>query len=48
MKDYLENKIRQLFCDTGPLERDQVVVLLLGLLDRIQELEAKLKEKNNG
>ena len=44
--DSLEKDIRQLFCDTGPLERDQVVVLLLGILDRIQELEAKLKEKN--
>jgi hypothetical protein len=46
MNDFLEKEIRQLFCDTGPLERDQVVMLLLGLLDRIQELEAKLKERN--
>jgi hypothetical protein len=44
--DSLEKEIRHLLCDTGPLERDQVVVLLLGILGRIQEIEAKLKEKN--
>jgi len=38
--DSLEKDIRQLFCDTGPLDRDTVVVLLLGLLDRIQKIEA--------
>jgi len=42
MNDSLEKEIRQLFCDAGPLERDQVVMLLLGLLERIQELEAQL------
>jgi hypothetical protein len=46
MTNSLEKEIRQLFCDTGPLERDQIVVLLLGLLGRIQELEAKLEEQS--
>jgi len=41
MTDHLENAIRQLFRDTGPLDRDEVAVLLLDLLDRIQNIEAK-------
>lgn len=46
MTDQLERDIRHLLCDAGPLDRDDVVMLLLGLLDRIQSIEAKLKEKN--
>ena len=44
MNDPLEKDIRQMFCDTEAWERDQVTLLLLGMLRRIQELEAKLKE----
>lgn len=46
MTDHLEKEIRQLFCDTGPLDRDEVTAILLGLLDRIQNIEAKLRERN--
>jgi|LakMenE18May11ns_1017448.scaffolds.fasta_scaffold6599062_2 hypothetical protein len=46
MTDQLDRDIRQLLCDTGPLDRDDVAMLLLGLLDRIQAIEARLKEKS--
>jgi hypothetical protein len=48
MKDPLEQDIRHLYGDTGPLEREAAAWLLLALLERIQSLEAKLKEKNHG
>ncbi len=47
MTDQLERDIRHvLYSNTGPLDRDEVGMLLLGLLDRIQTIEAKLREKN--
>lgn len=45
MTDGLEREIRMLFADNGPLERDQVVMLLLQMLHRIQMLEAVQKER---
>jgi hypothetical protein len=49
MTDQLEQDIRYVvYINTGPLDRDEVGMLLLGLLDRIQTLEAKLREKNGG
>lgn len=48
MTDQLERDIRHVvYSNTGPLERDEVGMLLLGLLDRIQAVEAKLKENNS-
>lgn len=41
MKDSLEKDIRSLFCNNGPLDRDEVTMLLLQLLDRIKKLEDK-------
>lgn len=37
--DSLEKDIRNLFCNTGALDRDEVVGLLLEMLSRIQRLE---------
>jgi hypothetical protein len=48
MTDNLEKDIRQLFSNAGlnaGLNRDEVALLLLDLLYRIQELEAKLREQ---
>jgi hypothetical protein len=43
----LEKDIRHFaFSDTGPIDRDTLGAILLEMLGRIQELEAKLKEKN--
>lgn len=39
MLDSLEKDIRNLFNNSGPLDRDEVTMLLLQLLDRIQKLE---------
>ena len=39
MNDQLERDIRNLFCNTGELSRDEVTSILLGLLERIQHLE---------
>lgn len=39
MTDDLERQIRNLWCNTGDLDRDEVTQLLLGLLGRIQALE---------
>ena len=39
MNDQLERGIRNLFCNTGELSRDEVTSILLGLLERIQHLE---------
>lgn len=39
MNDQLERDIRNLFCNTGELSRDEVTGILLGLLERIQLLE---------
>jgi len=39
MDDSLEKDIRRMFCDTGPLDRDEITILLLDLLKRIQQLE---------
>lgn len=45
--DWLEKDIRHVaFSDTGPFDRDTLGVILLEMLNRIQELEDKLKEKN--
>ena len=45
--DSLEKDIRHFaFSDTGPIDRNTVGAILLEMLDRIQELEAKLEEKN--
>lgn len=45
--DSLEKNIRHFaFSDTGPIDRDTLGVILLEMLNRIQELEAKLREKN--
>lgn len=38
--DELERDIRHLFSNNGELDRDEVTMLLLGLLKRIQKLEA--------
>ena len=46
MKDQLEQDIRHLYGNTGPLDGEAVAWLLLALLARIQSIEAKLKEKN--
>jgi hypothetical protein len=47
--DSLEKEIRHFaFSDTGPIDRNTLGAILLEMLNRIQELEAKLKEKNNG
>lgn len=37
--DELERDIRHLFSNNGELDRDEVAMLLLGLLERIQKLE---------
>ena len=45
--DFLEKDIRHFaFSDKGPIDRDTLGALLLEMLNRIEELEAKLKEKN--
>jgi hypothetical protein len=45
--DSLEKDTRHFaFSDTGPIDRDTLGAILLEMLNRIQELEAKLKEKN--
>ena len=38
-RDVLEQDIRHLFSNSGQLDRDEVAMLLLGLLKRIQQLE---------
>lgn len=38
--DDLEKTIRDMFYDTGELDRDEVTCILLELLDRIKKLEA--------
>jgi hypothetical protein len=37
--DSLEQSIRDLACDSGPLDREQVMCILIGLYERIQKLE---------
>lgn len=44
MTDGLEREIKGLFADSGPLDRDAVVMLLLQMLHRIQMLEVAQKE----
>ena len=44
--DALEQSIRNLGCDSGPLDREQVVYMLVGLYERIQKLEW-LKEESD-
>ncbi len=45
--DSLEKEIRHFaFSDTGPIDRNTLGAILLEMLNRIQELEAKLKELN--
>jgi hypothetical protein len=45
--DSLEEEIRNFaFSNTGPVTSTTLGVILLEMLNRIQELEAKLKEKN--
>lgn len=39
--DCLERSIRDLYCNTGPLDREEVIGVLLGLLARIKALEDK-------
>jgi hypothetical protein len=41
----LGKEIRCLYGNNGPLDPDQVINILLALLDRIEALEAKLKEQ---
>lgn len=41
MTDYLEEDIRRLLCDDGPLDRKEAVSILLDMLYRIQRLEAR-------
>jgi hypothetical protein len=45
--DSLEKDIRNLFCDSGPLDREEVTYLLLQMLYRIQKLEAAHGIKEN-
>jgi hypothetical protein len=37
--DTTEKDIRNLFCSSGPLDRDEVAMLMLQLVERIQNLE---------
>ena len=39
--DWLESAIRALYGNIGPLDREEVVWLLLGLLARIKAIEDK-------
>lgn len=45
MSDSLEQDIRRLFSNTGPLDRDEITMMLLDLLKRIQELENAEKHR---
>jgi hypothetical protein len=45
--DSLEKEIRHFaFSDTGPIDRNTLGAILLEMLNRIQELEAKPKDNN--
>ena len=45
--DELQNEIRALFKTNEPLSKPDLVSILSQLLERIQQLETQLKEKNN-
>lgn len=42
MNDELEKEIRSLYYEKGPLDRGDIVILLLGLLARITTLETQV------
>jgi hypothetical protein len=45
--DEIHNEIRALFKTNEPLSKPDLVSILFQLLERIQQVEAKLKEKNS-